>query len=106
MEPGRPEVGTVIGERDLVAQALELRAANIGQYLPVRPLRGLRVQENRQIEAVGNSLAECARELYAVFHRRLAQGHERDDINRADARMLALVRVEVDALDGNRNCGL
>ena len=90
MEPRWPEVRALIGLRDLVAQSLELRPADIGQDDAVRPHGSLGVEEHGQLETFGDALAERSGQLDALVHRRLAQRHERDYVDRADARVLTL----------------
>ena len=58
------------------------------------------VEVDRQVEALRDPLAEAARQLDALVHRRVAERHERDHVDRADARVLALVLLHVDLVDG------
>ena len=56
------------------------------------------------LELAPDALAELAREGDAVLHRRALERDEGDDVGGAHARMLARVRVEVDAAAAPRGC--
>ena len=53
----------------------------------LRPQRGRAVQVDRQLEARRDLLPEAAGEVDALLERRPAERHERDDVDRPDARV-------------------
>src|SRR4029079_12699034 len=93
MHPRRPEVGRATDLVDLDLQPLVLPAAHVRELLPLGARGRSRVQEDRQIEARRDALAEAPRELDAVVHRRRAQRDEWNDVDSTDARVLARVDV-------------
>ena len=99
MEMRRAEVRGTAGLLDLVLEPLVLTAPDVGQLHPLGACRGVRVQEDREVEAGRDPGAELARHLDGVVHRRRAERHERDDIDGPDARVLAGVAVHVDLVD-------
>ena len=101
MQPRRSEVGLAAALADLAAQALVLPAADVGQLLALGPGRGARIQVDRDLEPGRDPLAERARQVDAGIDRRVAERDERDDVDRADAWVLALVGVHVDLVDGD-----
>ncbi len=100
MEARRAEVGFAPALADLGAQAFVLAAPDVGQLLAFRPVGGSRVEVDRDLEAGRDPLPEIARQFDAGVDGRVAQRDERDHVDGADARMLALVRVHVDLVDG------
>ena len=99
MEARRAEIGRATRLGDLVLEALVLAAPDVGQLHPLGPRRRVRVEEDRELEAGRDPLAEVPRQLDAVVHRGRAERHERDDIDGADPRVLAGVGVHVDLVD-------
>ena len=99
MHPARPEVRLAAALVDLRLEPLVLAAPNVGELDPLAAGRGLRVEEHRQVEALRDSLPERAGQLDRLVHRRGAQRHPRDHIDRADARMLPRVLLHVDLVD-------
>ena len=68
---GGPEVGRALRRRaDLVANALELAAADVGEILAIGARGGALVEEDGDPELAPDALAELAREGDAVLHRR------------------------------------
>ncbi len=106
MQHGLAHIGIALGiPAHLLAQGLELPAADVLQLDALRPLRGglIEVAGNPQPlpELGGRTLGE----LRAVLHRHSRQRDERQHVQRADARMRALMRVQIDQLDGFRGPG-
>ena len=99
MESCRPEVRLAAALTDLVLEPLVLTAPNVGQALAVGPPSGASVEVDRQVEARRDPLPEGAREVDDLVHGRRPERDERDDVDRADARMLTLVGVHVDLVD-------
>ena len=96
---GGPKSGAPVWRSDGLLQALELRAADVGQDHAIRSLGRARVQVHGQIEALRDPLSKVSGERDALVHGRLAERDEGNHVNRADAWVLALVRVHVDARD-------
>ena len=90
------EIGGVLGFADQLAQALELRPADVGQRLAFGPQRGARIEVDGHLEALRDMLAEAARERDTLVHRRLAQRNEGDHVDGANARVLAFMAAHVD----------
>ena len=86
-----------------VAEALVLAAAHVGQLDPVGPGRGRRVQVDGEVEAGRDPAPEVAGEVDALVERRVAQRHERDDVDGADPRVLAGLLLHVDLAEGHRH---
>ena len=95
------EVGLTAEMRDVGLEALVLGLADIRQDDPLRARGGLGVEVDGQVEALRDVGAEATGELDALVHRRLAERHEGDDVDGADARVLALVLLHVDLRDGD-----
>jgi hypothetical protein len=66
---------------------------------------GAAVEEHGDPERLGGPASELVRERHAVVHRRARDGHERAHVERAHARVLALLRAHVDALAGHACAG-
>ena len=104
---GCMRAGPKSGSRPRVAisdlQALVLAATQVGQLDPVRPRGGRGVQVDREVEAGGDAAAEVAGEADALLQRRLAERHERDDVDGADPGMLPGLLLHVDLAEGDRD---
>ena len=99
MRPARPEVRGAIVGRQRRRQTLESRPPDVRQDTPVGSGRGARIQEDRQLVAIGQPGTELAGEVDAGVHGRLAERHEGHDVQRTDAGMLAVLCAHVDARD-------
>ena len=99
VEARRPEVRLAPALVDLGLETLVLTPAHVRQALAVGPQRGLRVEVHRQLEAGRDPLAEGAREVDDVVDGGRAERDERDDVDRPDPRVLALMGVHVDLVD-------
>ena len=73
MHPARPEVRLAAALVDLRLEALVLAPPNVGELDPLAAGRRLRVEEDRQVEALGDPLPERAGQLDRVVHRRVAE---------------------------------
>ena len=93
---GRSRACAAALRADLLAQPLELAAADVGEVLAVGARGGALVQEDGDLELAPDALAELARERDAVLHRRSLERDEGHDVGGAHARVLAGVRGEVD----------
>src|SRR5262245_44931006 len=82
----------------LVANSLELAAADVGEVFARGGRRGALVQEHWNLELAADAFAERAREDDAVLHRRSLERDEGNDVGRAHARMFARVMIEIDLL--------
>jgi hypothetical protein len=96
-----PEVGGALRIVDVSAETLVLAAPDVGQPHPVRTRRRGRVQVDGHPEALGHGRAELPCVAHAVVDRGVPQRHEGNDIDRADARMLAVLKLHVDVADGD-----
>ena len=85
---------------DLVADALELAAADIFQILPLRRRRGGLVKIDRNLVAAGDLRAHVLGHGHAIFNRHPVDGNEGNDVGGAHARMRAGVLRQVDQLGG------
>ena len=103
MQPRRAGIGLAAALVDLGLEALVLAAPDVGQLLPVGAPRGPGVEVHRQLEAGRDALPEGVRQGDAVVHRRRPERDERDDVDRTDAWVLAVVGVHVDVVDGGRD---
>ena len=103
MHPRRPEVGLTTARSDLGLEPFVLAAADVRQLDPVGARRGRSVEIDGHFEAIRDPPAEGAGHLDAVVDRGLAERHERNDVDRPDARMLAPVHLHVDLMDGDRH---
>ena len=103
MHPARAEVRFATVLADLGLEALVLAATDIGEPLAVRSLGRPGIEVDRQVEASGDVLPERPRQVDDVVHRRRPEWDERDDVDRPDARVLALVHVHVDLVDRHRD---
>ena len=83
---------------DLGAGELEPTAADVDQVRPFRAGRRPLVEVDGDAELVADPASECLGERDAVVHRGALQRNERADVRRTDARVLTLVRGEVDEL--------
>ena len=102
VEAGRPEVGAPVGVgRDRLPEPLVLAAPDVGQLLAVRTRRRPGVQVDRDPEPLGHPGAEVPGQPDAVVDRRLAERHERHDVDRPDPRVLPGLALHVDRLDGH-----
>ena len=89
VEPGRPEVGRRSGSVAIaVPEPLVLAAPDVGQLLAVRARGRPGVQVDGDPEPLGDPGAEVPGQPDAVVDRRLAERHERDDVDRPDPRVL------------------
>ena len=88
---------------DLRLEPLVLAAAHVRELHAVRTRGGLGVQVDGDPVAAGDPGRELAGQLHARVHGRVAERHERDDVDGADPRVLAGVRVHVDVLDRLRH---
>ena len=96
-----PKSGLRAGHgRNLVANALELAAANVLEVLPLR--RGGRsfIKIDRNLIALPDLRAHVPRHHHAIFQRDALDGNERHHVGGAHARMRALMRVQVDQFGG------
>ena len=100
MHPGRAEVGLPATLVDLGLEPLVLPTSDVGELLAVRPRGGPGVEEDREVEPRRDPFSEGARQGDAVVDRRRGERDERDDVHRADARVLADVAVHIDLVDG------
>jgi hypothetical protein len=85
---------------DLVANALELAAANVFEVLPLGPRGGGFVEVDGNAVALPDLRAGVLGHGDAVFERDAVNGDERDHVGRAHAGMRALVPIQVDQLGG------
>ena len=69
------------------------------EALPLGTQRRVLVEIDGDARLFVIALAEAVRELYALFHRDALYRRERDDVDCADARVAALVRVHVYVLE-------
>jgi hypothetical protein len=99
VHPGRPEVRLAAALGDLGTESLVLPAPDVGQLDPFRSQRRRGVEIDRQMVTLRNPPAEAPGEHDRLVHGRVGQGHERDDVDRPDPRMLAPVALHVDLLD-------
>ena len=82
--------------KELVAQSLELSPANVREiHARWARCRSL-IEINGNLQLTANPLAKLLRENHAVFHRRTFERNERNDIRRADTRMLSLMLPQID----------
>ena len=92
--------GAVVGRAVLGGQgrrqALEAGSTDVRQDPPIGSGSGTGVQVDGQGEALRQPATEVARKLDAHGHGRVAEGHERDDIQCADTWMLTPLRAQVD----------
>ena len=77
------------------------RSPDVSQDAPVGPGGRLRVEEDRQVEALGDGGREVAGALDACSIVVSPERHEGHDVHGTDARVLALLHAHVDALDGH-----
>ena len=92
------EVGIGRGVRaDALPQSLELSFADVRQSLALGACGGAAIQEDRNGELAPHALGELPRELHAIVHGDAPHRHERHDVGRPHARMLAVMFAEVDA---------
>ena len=96
-----PKSGSRPRRRDLLAQALVLAAAHVGQLDPLGHGRGSRVEIDGELEARRDPPPEVAGEPDARLQRGRAERHERHDVDRADPRVLAGLLLHVDLAQGN-----
>ena len=83
---------------DRFPQAFELTPPDKGKVDAVRPRRGQLVQIGRYRKLVGDLLGQSLGNLDALLHRHAGNRHERHDVGRTHARVLALVLVQVNQL--------
>jgi hypothetical protein len=83
-----------------LAQLLEADVAHVGQVPALGAQRRGLVEVDRDLELASDALAQRVRGAHALLHRRALERHERHDVGRADARVLALVLRQVDQLLG------
>src|SRR5512141_2304313 len=95
----RSKVGLALGiSPDLVAQSLELPASHVGEILPrITRCRAL-VEIDRDAQLLSYALAELFGERDAVFHRRIFERNEWNDVGSSDPGMLTGVLPQIDAL--------
>ena len=98
---GWPEVRLVGRLAHGLRETLESGPSDVGQDAPVGAEGGLGIEEDGQVEALGQAGGEAARTLDTLLHGRVAEGHEGDDVHGPDARMLAPLHAHVDAFDGH-----
>ena len=103
VQPRRAEVGLAAALRDLGLEALVLAAPDVGQLDPLGP----RAPPRRRGRPAGRSGPRSARRTSRASSTQssivvVAERHERDDVDRADPRVLAGVRVHVDLVDRRR----
>ena len=85
-----------VRRREHVAETLVLRLADVREADALRTRGGARVEVDGDLVPLGDLAPEGVRQSDAFFHRHAGQRHERHDIHRAEARVLALVRAHVD----------
>ena len=90
-EVGLPSVG-----RQLGCKPFELAAADVFEILSRGIVRGLLVEEHRDVEPCGHLGGDVARQRDAIGHRHVLDRDEGHDVDGADARVLARMRPEVD----------
>ena len=83
--------------------ALQLHRAAAAEERRPHAVRARAVEEHRQPELCSDPLAEQPRGLERLLHPTGTERHERDDVRRADPRVDAVVRPQVDELGGARN---
>src|SRR5207249_4936588 len=84
---------------ELLRAAFVFALADIREVAPVRRAAGVLVEEDGDGELFADALSEAAGKLDAVVHRDVRDRNERDDVDRADARMRPAMRRHVDQLD-------
>ena len=100
MQAGFADVRPAVGVRlRLVLEHLVLPLADDLEALPLWTQRSILVEVDGNARLIVIALAEAVRELYALFHRDALYRRERDDVDCADARVAALVRVHVYVLE-------
>ena len=87
-----------VARRARSAKPFELAAPHVGQVLAVRRARGRAVEVRRDAELAPDAGGGAVRERDRVVERRRAERDERQHVERADARVRAAVRAQVDAL--------
>ena len=85
---------------NLVANSLELAAANVLQVLPLGRRRCGFVEINGNLEALPNYCSHVPGHGHAIFNRHAVDGDEGNYVCRSHARVRALVAGEVDQLGG------
>ena len=94
----RAEVGRPLRLLQLRGQALELAAADVLEVAARGRRRRLLVEEDGQLVPRARLRPPTvARQRDAVGHRHALDRHERDDVDGAEARVLARVLAQVDA---------
>ena len=99
MHPGGPEVRLATVLTDLDLEPFVLASAHVGQLDPIAAPRRLGVEVDRHVVGVGEPRAEEAGQLDRLVHRRIGEGHERNDVDRSDPGVFAPVLVHVDLSD-------
>ena len=97
MHTRRTEVGRPPRVGDLVRKLFEAAGADHRQLAPVIVLRRFFVEIDRNLELRRDVGREFLRDRDALFHRRSFERNERHDIDRTDARMLAMMNAQIDA---------
>src|SRR5438132_7382995 len=95
-----------VRRREQLSEALVLGFAYVGQADPLRAHGGARVEVHGYLVASGDLVPEDVCDGDALLHRHTGKRHERNDVHRAEAWVLALVRAHVDLEEGGCDEGV
>ena len=103
IEDGRARIRSPGGIGELLAQALVLAGADVGEVTPPRSRCRVFIEIDRQRQRLRQAATERPGRFDALIHRHAGNRHDRADVERAHARVGALVLGHVDeASGGNR----
>ena len=95
-----------VRRREQLGESLVLRFADVGQADALRAHRRTRVEVDGDLVAGGDLMSEGMRDGDALLHRHAGERYERNDVHRAEPRVLALVRAHVDLAERRRDEGV